>query len=429
MLPTLDIAAFFFSLQNQPPNCCSDSKSDSKSNPGVVMGRRGNGCLTKRRDGRWQAAIMAGGRRLTAYAKTKAEAQAKLKELKQKAASGAVGRKSEALPEETYAFRGSAAAGLEDTDPGVRERAVAALLDDWLAAGNYKAGALIRYRSMIRTNIIPHIGDVELSKLTPVHVQKLYETLKEKPSVADKVHRILHRAFRRAVLWGVLAENPCDKAVKPRYRTNGKKIWGIDELKRFLQGARGHWLYPLWVLAIATGCRLGELLALRWGDVDLKVGTITISSTLSWVEGGPVFEAPKTPAANRTLALIPGALDILRSTRGKHEYETPDFLVFMGPKSGAPIHPSVVSHALRRECRRLGLPEITPHGLRHLHASLLLSNGVPVPLVCRQLGHATPGVTMTIYAHVIGPGSQVTRALEGILSTPTEQARPTETGP
>jgi len=340
---------------------------------------------------------MLGGRRLFAYAKTKAEAEAKLRELKQKALSEG-----------------------QSQQPGGKAKSaktVSELIDLWLETGNFKPGTVQGYRYVIDVHITPYIGNIKLSRLSPTHIQELYNRVREKPSIAEKVHRILHRCFSVGVLWEELPENPCDRVLKPRYQIPAKSVWTRDQLHEFLAKARGHWLYPLWLLAISTGCRLGELLALRWSDVDLAAGRMSISRSSTWVKGQPVYSTPKTRAGARTIQLPEFVLQLLRDLREKN----PDSeLVFRAPKTGGPLHPSVVLHALKRECKRLDLPEMTPHGLRHLHASLLLSNHVPVPLVAKQLGHANPGVTMRIYAHVVGSSEVVSRAIEEVLPNAQE---------
>jgi len=252
-----------------------------------------------------------------------------------------------------------------------------------------------------------------LKDLSPVHIQELFNRLQEKPSVAEKVHRILHRCFNVGVLWGELKENPCDRVMKPKYQTPIKSVWTKDQLQVFLNSSKDHWLYPLWLLIVSTGCRLGEMLALRWSDVDLESGKMTVSRSVVWVQGEPVFSSPKTQAGIRVLQIPESVLKVLKGLRERNQGSE---LVFFGPKAGRPLHPSVVQHNLKRLCRKLNLPELTPHGLRHLHASLLLSNHVPVPLVSKQLGHANPGITMKIYAHAIDPGSEVARAIETVIN-------------
>ncbi len=206
-----------------------------------------------------------------------------------------------------------------------------------------------------------------------------------------------------------LPQNPCERVLPPTYRAPRKEVWAPEELRAFLAGAAEHTLYPLWTAAIATGCRLGELSALKWTDVDLAAGTIRIRANLQRVKGEWTYSTPKTRAGERTVSLPAAGLAALERQRAQQsewraragdEWQDSG-LVFTGLK-GQPLQPSVVEHALARECERLGLPKVTPHGLRHLHASLLLDAGLPVPAVSARLGHARPSITMSIYAHKVG---------------------------
>lgn len=176
-----------------------------------------------------------------------------------------------------------------------------------------------------------------------------------------------------------------------------------------MAGTEGHWLHPFWSLAIVTGCRSGELRALTWDEVDLEAGTITVGQTLHRLDGQYIVTAPKSEASVRTLAVGSEGLRALRRQRAQQAewrlragpaWEGTDFV--FTTRAGAPLHRSTPLNALKRECRRLGVPTLAVHDLRHTSASLLLSQGLPVPLVSQRLGHANPSITMSVYAHVIG---------------------------
>jgi integrase len=345
---------------------------------------------------------MISGIRLFAYAKTKSEAEAKLRQLKEEALSISSRENSPNISPKA-------------TEPSSKKstETVSELIDLWLETSGFKPGTIQGYKYVIDEHINPNIGSIKLSNLSPAHIQKLYNQLREKPSIAEKVHRILHRCFDVGVLWGKLTENPCDRVVRPKYQIPVKSVWTREQLQVFLNSSKDHWLYPLWLLIVSTGCRLGEMLALRWSDVDLESGKMTVSRSVVWVQGEPVFSSPKTQAGIRVLQIPESVIKVLKGLRERNQDSE---LVFFGPKAGRPLHPSVVQHNLKRLCKQLNLPELTPHGLRHLHASLLLSNHIPVPLVSRQLGHANPGITMKIYAHAIDPGSEVARAIETVIN-------------
>jgi len=367
--------------------------------------KRGEGSIVRRRDGLWQASIQVNGTRPTVYAKSEREARAKLRELQRQAdADGAL--------------------------PAPGKRTVADLIDAWLtSAPNLKPSTIARYRWFWETYARAPLGDVRLEKITPDRLQRLYADLT--PAVADRVHRILHRAFAVAVLWRWLASNPADRVLKPAYKASRPELWSSAELQTFLDSTADHWLQPLWLLLLGTGLRLGEALALTWNDVGLGVA-VTVSGTLQRLDGAPVVTTPKTPSSARTVIVPSEVTAALQRQKAQQDawreaaagdWHESDF-VFTGTQ-GNPLWASTVEHALKRECARLGLPAVTPHGLRHLHASLLLNEGLPVTAVSARLGHANPAITLKVYAHALaGQDAQAAQAIGRALApaTPVENA-------
>jgi integrase len=354
----------------------------------------GEGSITQRKDGRWQAALRVAGIRRTVYGKTRKEAAGKLAELRRQAAGG--------LP-----------------DPG--RRTVADLLTAWLesAMPTLRPRTLHDYRRVCELYILPALGGVKLARLEPARIERHLAGIQRRGHhrTAQLVYTLLHRACVFAVRWRWLGENPLARVQRPPHRAARKAVWTQEQLQSFVEGTREHWLYPLWHILLASGCRVGELLALTWQDVDFDAGTIRIAKTMQRVAGEVVVNAPKTEAGQRTVVLPADAMARLRQQRGRQLLAglTGD-LVFPNT-SGRPLHVSTVGHALTRECRRLGLPRVTPHGLRHLHASLLLAEGLPLPAVSARLGHANTQVTATVYAHAL-PGQDdgaraIARALGG----------------
>lgn len=353
--------------------------------------KRGDGSIVQRPNGLWQASLQLNGTRRTVYAKTERAVRAKLRDLqRQMDTTGAL--------------------------PAPGRRMVSDLLEAWLdSAPNLKLTTITQYRQFAALYILPAIGGVRLERVTPDRLQKLYATLS--PSVADKVHRILHRAFAVAVRWGWLGANPSERVLRPAYKSARPTMWSQAELDAFLAGAAEHWLYSLWLLLAATGLRLGEALALRWDGVGLGGVALTVTGTLHRSSGGQwTISSPKTAAGVRTVILPPVAAAVLAAQRDQQDAQRTAAgsawqeygLVFTG-ETGQPLYPSTVQHALKRECARLNLPAVTPHGLRHLHASLLIADGIPVPAVAARLGHASPNVTMKLYAHAL-PGQDVAAA-------------------
>ena len=370
------------------------------------MGTRrssGEGSIVKRRDGLWQGSLQVNGRRYYVYGKTRKEAAAKLEVLKRQV------------------VRWPAATGWP-------RKTVNELLDAWLDGieSTVKRSTLDHYTIVSDLHIRPTLGDTYLARVTPDQLQRLYASLREqgKGRTAEVVHALLRMCFDLAVRWRWIGENPCDLVRSPTHRPKPKAMWSQEQLQEFLDGTIEHWLNPVWCMAACTGCRIGEILALRWSDIDLEQSTATINRTLARIDGKWVLEAPKTRSANRTLTLPIEAIAALgrqkirqrkRSLMDGDAWIDAD-LVFTG-RTGGPIHRATVSHAMRRECERLGLPALTPHGLRHLHASLLLNHGLPLPTVSQRLGHATPSMTLSVYAHVLNGGDiQASQARDSFLA-------------
>jgi integrase len=345
------------------------------------MARRSNGegAITQRQDGRWQASLQVDGRRRTVYGRTRAEAAAKLAELQRQAT------KAGTLP-----------------DPG--KRTVGDLLDAWLetVTPNLKPATVAQYTLECDKHIRPALGGVRLAKVSPDRLQRLYAGLRKsgRGRTAELVHALLRQAFGLAVLWRWLPENPCERVVRPTHQAERKALWSPNELRTFLDATYEHWLGPLWALLAYSGVRLGEALALTWADVDLATGRIVIAKTVQRIGGRWVVSEPKTRAGVRTVTLPPEAIEALRRQAERRLAAGGGALVFAS--EGQPLHRATVAHAMRRECDRLGLPPVTPHGLRHLHASLLLAEGLPIPAVSQRLGHANSAITMAVYAHAIG---------------------------
>lgn len=189
--------------------------------------------------------------------------------------------------------------------------------------------------------------------------------------------------------------------MKPVYKSKTPNLWSRTELREFLDGTADNWLHPLFVLLAGTG----EALALTWNDVEFDTA-VSVTGTLHRIDGEAVVTEPKTPSAMRTVIVPSEVSDALRrqkaqqdswrETAGTGWHDTG--FVFTG-RTGEPLHRSVPAHAMKRFCERLGLPHVTPHGLRHLHASLLLDENIPVTAVSARLGHANPNLTLKIYAH------------------------------
>ena len=352
------------------------------------MRSNGEGTIIRRKDGRWQASLQIDGKRRTVYGRTRGEAAKKLAELQNQASAGG------SLP-----------------SPG--KRTLDCLLDLWLEirAPHIKPKTLCDYRQTVDCYIRPTPGKTLLSRLEPARIERLLVSCHDRPRTAQKVHLRLSQALALGVRWGWLSHNPCDRVDRPRYRARRKELWTPAQLRLFLDGTRDHWLGPLWTLLAYSGIRLGEALALEWSDVDLAQGRIVVTKTVQRIKGDWVTTEPKTRAGMRVVTLPSEAVTALRRQAERRVASGAGALVFMGER-GLPLGHGTVDHAMQRACKQLGLPPMTPHGLRHLHASLLLAQGLPIPSVSQRLGHANSTVTMAVYAHALNQDdSQATAAI------------------
>jgi integrase len=290
---------------------------------------------------------------------------------------------------------------------------VAEYLDEWL--DNHRISLRSKtahsYSRMIKNHILPFLGNKRLKDLKLVTIEEFYSELLQKglgPRTIRITHNILHTSLAKAVKYGLLIYNPTQGASLPRYFHNEMNVMDTSQVTQFLVAAQNSKYRVLFHFAITTGMRFGELLGLRWMDVQWNAGVIHVQRQMQDVPGeGCVFVEPKTNAGRRTIKLGEGSLDLLRHHKQDQEFQRKIVgqrwrgmdLVFTNSVGG----PGVTSN-IRKEFHRVldlaGLPQIRFHDLRHTTASLLLNNKVPVIVVSNMLGHSKPSVTLDIYAHV-----------------------------
>jgi len=267
------------------------------------------------------------------------------------------------------------------------------------------------YGRVIRNHINPIIGKKRLRDLRLVEMENFYSQLLQKglgPRTIRVAHNILHSSLAKAVRYGLIIFNPTQGASLPRYSHDEMNVLDTNQVAQFLVAAQNSPHYALFHLAITTGMRIGELLGLKWIDVQWNAGVIHVQRQKQDIPGeGCVFVEPKTNAGRRTIKLGEGSLDVLRRHKKDQDFRKMIVgkrwrdmdLVFANSIGG----PGVTSN-IRREYNRVlelaGLPRIRFHDLRHTTASLLLNNKVPVIVVSNMLGHSKPSVTLDIYAHV-----------------------------
>jgi len=204
-----------------------------------------------------------------------------------------------------------------------------------------------------------------------------------------------------------VVRNVAAQARPPRARRVEMHTWTAAEVGTFLASVREDRLYAAWLLLATLGLRRGELLGLRWPDVDLTTGRIAIRHTLVMVDGKPAVAEPKTAKGRRSLTLAPQVLEALRGHRARQAAERLCWGVdytdsgLVTTEDGRPMHPETLSGLFVRQAKRVGLPPIRLHDLLHSVASILLAQGVHPKVVSEQLGHATIALTLDTYSHVI----------------------------
>jgi integrase len=282
------------------------------------------------------------------------------------------------------------------------------------------------YRRNMEGNVLPVLGAKPLQQLTPPMLNALYAQLssgsKERRPLAAKtisyIHATVHKALADAVDAGLLARNVADRAKPPRpsrRSTADIQAWEPHELARFLDPVRGTRLDAIWRLAAMTGMRRGEILGVRWSDLDLDSARLSVRHAVVAVAYAVIESTPKSHNA-RVLDLDDETVEELRAHRRRQQgerdewgadYQDQDLVV--AKENGEPIHPHTFSQSFERLIRNAGLRPIRLHDLRHTHATLALKAGVPVKVISERLGHESPAFTLKQYAHVI-PGMQAEAA-------------------
>jgi integrase len=355
------------------------------------MARRGHGegSITRRKDGRYQAALtLDTHKRKYFYGKTHKEVQDKLNKAK-------------------YELK----QGMLATGP---QRTLKVHLEQWVEQvvkltkrpNTYKG-----YHSVIYRHLIPSLGYLKLQKLTIGHLQAFYAEKSEtlKPSYLVFINAALSGALEDALKQGFVARNVAKLVDLPSIVRYEGQVLTVEQARKLLEVARGSRLDALLLVAITTGMRRGELVALRWSDIDLEKGVLQVRHNLTWVRGmGYVEGEPKTKAGRRKIALSSAVIGVLKEHRvGQEEVRVKmgdrwkeKGLVFCSAY-GAYFNPNLVWRAFKRLLKAAGLPAVRFHDLRHGAATVLLAAGVPLKVVSELLGHSSVAITADIYAHVL----------------------------
>ena len=360
------------------------------------MGKRGNGegSITRRKsDGlymaRYTVETATGPKRKAVYAKTRKEASEKL----------------------TAAMADASKGITADGGP----KTVGTFLAGWLedsVRGSVRKSTYDRNESLCRVHLIPALGRKKLKTLGAADVAGFYRSRLDSGCSAASVHKMhetLHKALKQAVRWGYMMKNPADDVDPPKVHTEEVTPLPREEARRLREAVRGDRLEALYVTALHTGLRQGELLALRWDDVDLEGRTLQVRRTLTRDRGKLDVGPTKTAKGRRTVQLTGDSVEALREHLARQLEEIgvlgdsygPGGLVFATTK-GTQINPTNLrKRSLAPLVERAGLPPQTFHQLRHTAATILLLKNVNPKIVSEMLGHASIAITLDTYSHVL----------------------------
>ena len=295
---------------------------------------------------------------------------------------------------------------------------LAAYLRDWLDRREHGLSPMTaeRYDSMVKCLTKDPLGGLLLHRVTSRALESFYVRLQNQglsATTAHHYHRFLHKALRDAERTELIRQNPAHLAEGPRRKQRRPDIWSEGQVHLFLSEAREHSrYYPLYLFLAGTGCRVGEVLALRWSDVNLAENEVLIRSSLIRPYGGGYqLKEPKTYSSDRSIGLPGEVVEVLKAIT--HESE------FVFSRKRKPLHADNLRRRdLQPICIKLGLPwRRALHNLRHFQASYLLQRGANVRAVSERLGHRTASFTLNTYAHLIRRQDPTTDLIEEFLQT------------
>jgi integrase len=296
---------------------------------------------------------------------------------------------------------------------------------DWVTT-NLSPKTCERYFDLLRLHVRPHLGTRPIQAIRPEDLSRLYTTLHQTlaPRTIRHIHKVLTRAFGHAAKWGVVRRSVINLVDVPKVPMTEAAALQLAEIPKMLAGLRGKPLYPVAVIALGTGLRRGELLGLRWCDVDLDLGTLHIERSLEQTRAGLRFKAPKSVRGRRTISISPAVVTELRA-HWKTQQErrlalglgrtAPDGLIF-ATWDGNPKRPDNLSGDFGTAMKAIGLPHITLHSLRHTHASQLITSGMDVLTVSRRLGHGSATITLSVYGHLLTPDDRAADITQDMLT-------------
>jgi integrase len=317
---------------------------------------------------------------------------------------------------------------LRDLDKGIHvepsKLTVTEYLERWLtdqAKHRVSAKTFERYDEIVRKHLSPALGSHQLGKLAPLHIQECFGKALASgrrrgngglsAQTVKHHHRVLSEALRQAVRWRLLQFNPCELVDPPRPVRREMKTLDHEQTAKLLKAAIGRSIYMPILIAVTTGMRRGEILGLRWRDLNLDEASLAVTQTLEQTAKTLTFKEPKTERSRRTIALPALTVEALR----RHKARQAETRLKLGPAysdhdlvccrpDGEPTSPRAVTKAFSVLIADLGM-KARFHDLRHSHISHLLAAGVHPKIASERAGHASVSITLDVYSHVI-PGMQ-----------------------
>ena len=359
-----------------------------------IKRKQGEGMLRLRKDGRWEGRVVVdydeNGLPITknVTAKTKFKCEEKLKALKE-----TLGKAIERLnPDMPYGN----------------------WLDFWyqnFCKLTLRAITKVGYENCIYKHIIPEIGQISLNALTQNDLQQFYARLKKQgrlqpsekkgKSVSDRMvrscHAICRASLEKAILEGLITKNPSLGCKLPSKKGREMQILSPSELGRFLARAKEEDYYEMFLLELSTGMRRGEILGLKWSDLNLTNGSLRIARQVVAAGSQTLVQAPKTKNSIRTIILPPYMVELLAEMK---KHKTCEWIFPSPVKQGEPRNPSAVYHRFKLILERSGCKNIRFHDLRHTFATMALENGMDVKTLSDMIGHVSAETTLNIYSHI-----------------------------
>lgn len=312
------------------------------------------------------------------------------------------------------------------------ELTVGEWLTEWLGRREregLREATLAAYRRYVRRDLAPSIGHIRLHDLRRNDVDQLLQRLGKDgrgATTIQLIHAVLSSALASALRLELVQQNAASNVALPRAETKKVRVWQPQDVARFLDLAGSHRLGVLFDLVVRTGLRRGEVAGLRWGDIDLTAGRITVRRQRVQVDARAVTNEAKT-GHGQDRRVTPDRVAVRRLLNWKQqqgreralwENQYHDGGWVFTYEDGRPLSPYYVSQSFRALVDRADLPHLTFHGLRHEHASLLLAAGMPITAVSKRLGHASSAITSDLYSHLLDDiDRQMADAIEAILGS------------